>query len=160
MTDQQIPADMTDEELAASVTPDEARAMLTGTTPGPWEWADCDDEGGGVHMALRNPAGDKAVITEDAESFQSGVRGTPADLNLTAAAPVLAAMIAGMHEEWGVRYESPFGGLVAHHEQWMDSENRPLDRYAARRFADGCERSGYENVRIVRRYVTTPKEIE
>ena len=129
------------------MTPDEARRLLDGTTPGPWEWVDCDDEGGGVHMALRNPAGDKAVITEDAESYQSGVTGTPEDLRLCAAAPTLAAMIAGMREEYQAEQQ-------VYEEVWL-----PLcgwyDHDTAQFFA---EHVGEGVTRIVRRYVTTPEE--
>lgn len=85
-----------------TITPQQAQALLEGTIPGPWEWVDCDDDGGGTHMALRNPDGEKALHTVDAESYASWVEGTPEDLRLAAAAPDLAHTIAEMRWEYGV----------------------------------------------------------
>lgn len=133
------------------MTPDQARRLLEGTTPGPWEWEDCIGDGGVRHMALRNPAGEKAVITEDAESYQSGVSGTPEDLRLTAAAPVLAAMIAGMREEWGVSYR------LDHENEKRTTWGFPT-RAAAEEWEKKSRNSGSDRERIVRRYVTEPEE--
>lgn len=127
------------------MTPDEARDLLDGTTPGPWEVDESEH-----HVWAIGPI--------DGSANGSELCCQITDARLAAHAPALAAMIAGMHEEWGVLYESHFGGLVAHHEQWKDSYSKPFDRDSARRFADKCERSHHENVRIVRRYVTTPEE--
>ena len=61
------------------------------------------------------------------------------------AAPVLAAMIAGMREEWGVSHD----GLVV---EWS------RDEALMRKRANAMNRRGSRPVRIVRRYVTEPEE--
>ena len=134
------------------MTPDEARRLLAGTTPGPWEWVYCIGGGGVRHMALRNPSGDKAVITEDAESYQSGVTGTPEDLRLTAAAPTLAAMIAGMREEW-------IGQYLDHEGKWDTMYDYPTREEVAHHLDHGSW-DAYTHTRITRRYVTEPEEIK
>ena len=85
------------------MTPDEARRLLKNTTPGPWEWVDGKDNDV-EYEALRGHGGVNALRTQDAEEYASWVRGTTADKALTAAAPVLAAMIAGMTVEYGVHW--------------------------------------------------------
>lgn len=72
------------------MTPDEARAMLDGTTPGPWFFD--DDMAGTVHtIGPIVPCGNELGCSTD-------------DAALAAHAPDMAAMIAGMREEWGVSY--------------------------------------------------------
>ena len=48
--------------------------------------------------------GADALRTWDGDLYASGVHGTNADKALAAHAPDMAAMVAGMHEEWGVTY--------------------------------------------------------
>ena len=136
------------------MTPDKARRLLDGTTPGPWEWADCIGDGGVRHMALRNPSGEKAVITADAESYQSEVRGTPADLRLTAAAPTLAAMIAGMREEWGVEVTHYHDGDL--HTRWGYDDRKDAEAFAHYMGRD----PRWNAARVVRRYVTKQEVAE
>ena len=126
--------------------PDEALDLLDGTTPAE-EWWHSVKWGRVRHLEPVgiDAAGELDVSEEDAA--------------LILAAPTLAAMIAGMREEWGVLYESHFGGLVARHEQWKDSDGK-FDRDAAHRYAARCERSGHENVRVVRRHVTEPEAVD
>lgn len=136
------------------MTPDEARALLDGTTPGPWE---VDTE-----STVEASIWSSSVIVvgpyydrEDAERWETG---TPEDLRLAAAAPALAVMVAGMREEWGVTCEVMAGPTTFKHAEWVDSDGHPLSHHTAWLLARGKERAGYENVRIIRRYVTEPKE--
>ncbi|QDF20217.1 hypothetical protein SEA_BRAN_57 [Corynebacterium phage Bran] len=125
------------------MTPDEARDLLDGTTPGPWEV----DTESTVEASIWSPS----VIVigpyydrEDAERWETG---TPEDLRLAAAAPVLAAMIAGMREEWGI--VATYMGRHEVEEWGFDTR-------------DGAESVGTTlgvEHRIVRRYVTNEEEI-
>ena len=113
-------------------TPDEARALLDGTTPGPW------------HVNPRH-SGDGLPPDEVARA--------EADAALIAAAPALAATIAGMREEWGA--ERQIRGrwiriVFALNTLWTD------DRAIAESAVDDCRDLGLP-ARIVRRYVTEPE---
>ncbi|MGV3114109.1 hypothetical protein ACEE18_05760 [Corynebacterium freneyi] len=127
------------------MTPEEARRLLEGTTPGPWEWREGKDQGG-EFVALSGPDGADALRTWDGDLYASGVHGTDADKALAAAAPTLAAMIAGMREEWGVSL--PDGRLVG--TGWGTYDTALEDMKAWRR-------GGYVAC-IVRRYVTEPEK--
>ena len=127
------------------MTPGQARALLDGTTPGPWEWREGKDQNG-EFVALSGPDSADALRTWDGDLYASGVHGTNADKALAAAAPTLAAMIAGMREEWGVAVTYP--GLAEVVEWGFDTR-------------DGADAEGSTlaaEYRIVRRYVTTPEE--
>ena len=126
------------------MTPDKARDLLDGTTPGPWEWREGKDQNG-EFVALCGPDGADALRTWDGDLYASGVHGTNADKALAAAAPTLAAMIAGMREEWGVSL--PDGRPVG--AGWGTYDTALEDMNAWRR-------DGYD-ARIVRRYVTEPE---
>ena len=127
------------------MTPDKARQLLDGTTPGD-EWHYRVKWGAVQHVEPVTviPGGEVDVTEEDAA--------------LIVAAPDMAAMIAGMREEWGVVYEYRRDGQPAHVCRWIDVDGSPMDHHAARRIADRKKRDGYDNVRIVRRYVTEPEE--
>ena len=112
-------------------------------------------------MALRNPHGEKALHTVDAESYASWVEGTPEDLSLAAAAPTLARMVAGMREEWGVHVT----GYPRNIADWWELCDRTEDRItwfpdeeAAEDFAVEREDDGFDT-RIARRLVSKPEEI-
>ena len=129
------------------MTPDKARALLDGTTPGPWEWREGKDQNG-EFVALCGPDGVDALRTWDGDLYASGVHGTNADKALAAHAPDMAAMIAGMREEWGVK--------------WDDDPNGPPDwgfptRAAAEQWEKKHRHRGPGRGRIVRRYVTEPE---
>ena len=127
------------------MTPDEARALLDGTTPGPWEWREGKDQNG-EFVALRGPDGADALRTWDGDLYASGVHGTDADKALAAAAPTLAAMRAEMREEWGVEERHEYTGEWHWHSTYPDRES-------------ACDAAnGMEHFRVVRRYVTTPEE--
>lgn len=143
------------------MTPEEARDLLDGTTPGPWEWADGKDNDV-EYEALRGPGGVNALRTQDAEEYASWIVGTNANKALAAAAPTLAAMIAGMREEWGVHVT----GYPKNIADWWEICDGPADstewfadEEAAEAFATEREDEGF-NTRIVRRYVTETEEIE
>ena len=136
------------------MTPGQARALLDGTTPGPWEWREGKDQNG-EFVALSGPDSADALRTWDGDLYASGVHGTNADKALAAAAPTLAAMIAGMREEWGA--ERQVRGrwvriVFALNTIWTD------DRAITESAVDDCRDLGLP-ARIVRRYVTTEEEI-
>lgn len=125
------------------MTPDKARALLDGTTPGDeWyyqvKWGSVQY----IEPVTVTPGGEVDVTEEDAA--------------LIVAAPTLATMIAGMREEWGVSY------------RWANDDTARIEwgndtREEAVKWARKLE--NYPGSRayvfgIVRRYVTTPEEIE
>ena len=121
------------------MTPEEARALLKNTTPGPW------------HVDPHHP-GD---VLSPENHWLAGTYETSAgftDAALIAAAPTLAAMIAGMHEEWGVVWPADKTG-----PEWIAWGFTTIeDAYEHTR--DMTVPEGAPDVRIVRRYVTTPEE--
>ena len=126
------------------MTPDEARALLDGTTPGPWK--------------LRWDTWELSVfdVEEEPVAIDLAVR----DSDLIAAAPALAAMIAGMHEEWGVHvtgYPKNIADWAAICDDPADSIEWFADEEAAEEFATEREDEGFDT-RIVRRYVTDEEE--
>lgn len=136
------------------MTPDEARALLDGTTPGPWEWAsgkDSDVE----YDALRGPGGVNALRTQDAEEYASWVCGTNADKALAAAAPSLAAMIAGMREEWS-RQARITGDPEWHPIRWCRSREEAERTYWTRSLPSGAT----VEYRVVPRYILEPETTE
>lgn len=112
------------------MTPDQARALLDGTTPGPWEW--------------RWDTGLTSLFGAKGESVATDLEVQDSDL--ASAAPTLAAMIAGMRPEYAVRL--PDGQIVG--AGWGTYDTALEDQNAWRR-------DGYDT-RIVRRYVTEPEE--
>ena len=141
------------------MTPDKARALLDGTTPGPWQWREGKDQNG-EFVALCGPDGADALRTWDGDLYASGVHGTDADKALAAAAPTLAAMLAGMREEWGVHVT----GYPKNIADWWEICDDPADSIewfadeeAAEEFAVEREDDGFD-IRILRRYVTEPEE--
>ena len=130
------------------MTPDQARALLDGTTPGPWQWREGKDQNG-EYVALCGPDEADALRTWDGDLYASGVHGTNADKALAAAAPTLAAMLAGMREGWGVAVTYP--GL-AEVVEWGYSQAGALEEAEMASTAPGAE------YRVVRRYVTEPEE--
>ena len=126
------------------MTPEEARALLDGTTPGPWEWREGKDQNG-EFVALSGPDGADALRTWDGDLYASGVHGTDADKALAAAAPDMAAMIAGMHTEYRHECQTFPGGEWIPLTDWEQGD------------PDRCKWN-VTPTRIVRRYVTEPEE--
>ena len=114
------------------MTPEEARDLLDGTTPGPWFFD--DDMDGRVYTI-------GPIVPIDV-----GLSCSTDDAALAAHAPDMAAMIAGMREEYAVSL--PDGQLVG--AGWGTHDTALEDMNAWRR-------DGYD-ARIVRRYVTEPEE--
>ena len=138
------------------MTPEEARRLLDGTTPGPWEVETVPEMRYYDGETWETP-GKIVVYADEATLFVAadelvGDEGDEHDneknVRLAAAAPTLAAMIAGMREEWGVSC----GG------------EKPGAWWASREEADQCaKRMGIcihypLPIVVVRRYVTTPEE--
>ena len=138
------------------MTPEEARALLDGTTPGPWEV----DHDHAWEPSVWSP--DCIVFGPyyDREDMEQWEAGNAADLRLAAAAPVLAALAAGMHEEWGV-HVTGYPKNIADWAELCDSPEDHItwlpDEEAAEDFAVEREDDGFDT-RIVRRYVTEPEE--
>ena len=120
------------------MTPDKAGDLLAGTTPGPWFFD--DDMDGRMHkIGPIVPAGTELECTTD-------------DAALAAHAPDMAAMIAGMHEEWGVEVTHCRDGDL--HTRWGYDDRKDAEAFA--RYMGRDPR--WNAVRVVRRYVTEPEE--
>lgn len=130
------------------MTPEEACQLLDGTSPAPWE----------VEAQTYQEAGCPEVtefwITDrydyqvaEQEVTERHREKTENDFNLIAAAPRMAAMIAGMRPEYGVQI--PPGRLVG--VGWSSYETALEHREAWRR-------DGY-NANIAVRYVTAPQPL-
>ena len=117
------------------VTPDEARDLLYGTTPGPWYLSSS-----------------QSVVGIDIVMYDGTVMERR-NVALASAAPTLAAMIAGMREEWGMEAQLPNGDWLPP-QTWHDSPDRAIINVASIHGVTSANR------RIVRRYVTEPEEIE
>ena len=133
------------------MTPDQARALLDGTTPGPWEWREGKDQNG-EFVALCGPDGADALRTWDGDLYASGVHGTNADKALAAAAPTLAAMLAGMREEWS-RQALISGDPEWHPIRWCRSRDEAERTYWTRSLPSGAT----VEYRIVPRYILEPE---
>lgn len=127
------------------MTPDEARDLLDGTTPGPWVRRRDADGNPTPVVVSAGPTDRHHIMT--AEPAASPER-QQADTRLIAAAPGLAAMIAGMRAEYAVEHQHTPGGQWHQVTGW--SHEPPLN--------DGHTLTPDE--RIIRRYVTTPEEIK
>ena len=129
------------------MTPDEARDLLDGTTPGPWILHPVPGHPGLRHITT----GETMGLTNAPECIPVHMDSKVGAANMTAIAtvPSMLATIAGMREEWGVK--------------WDDDPNGPPDwgfatRAAAERWEKRHRHRGPGRGHIVRRYVTTPEE--
>mgnify|MGYP007130077801 FL=1 len=127
------------------MTPDQARALLDGTTPGPWRLHEVK---GHPHLRYittgEGHSGDPTApvcIPVDVTSREGA-----ANMTLKAAAPDMAHMIAAMRTEYAIEHQHTPGGQWHQVTGW--SHEPPLN--------DGHTLAPDE--RIVRRYVTTPEE--
>ena len=122
------------------MTPEEARWLLDGTTPAEDWWYSV--KGGWVRHL--EPVGIDAAgeldVSED-------------DAALIVAAPTLAAMLAEMRAQYGVEVQRANGDWLPPYS-WHDSPEQ------ARTCVTALHVRHTANRRIVRRYVTTPEEIE
>lgn len=139
--------------------PEKARELLDGADPGPWE-VDRDDAWEPAVWSPDKPAvwspGKPAVWSPDGivfgpyrdrEGMEQWEAGSHANLRLAAAAPTLAAIVAGMHTEYAVSLSdgTPVG------VGWGDYDTALEDMNAWRQ-------DGYD-AHIVRRYVTGQEKI-
>lgn len=123
------------------MTPDEARDLLKNATPGPWEW--------------RWDTGLISVFDVEEEPVATDL--DVQDSDMIAAAPALAAMIAGMHTEYRAEYQV-VGGHWFPTAHCRSYRNEWVTKQEAERNAADWKADGYAT-RIVRRYVTNPEEI-
>lgn len=122
------------------MTPEQARKLLEGTTPGPWEADDAGTPEAGIWSPTRIIFG----VYIDRQDMPQWEHGKPEDTQLMAAAPGMAAMIAGMTTEYAIEYQPNPSSEWYRVSDW--SEEYPL--------IDGEELNPRE--RIGKRYVTAP----
>ena len=127
------------------MTPEEARALLDGTTPGPWEVEDQSPHMGGRRFIIRQTGVPGIRI-------QGTTYGVNSDPEIAAAAPALAAMIAGMRAEYAVQV------LRSGEWQWSREEDDFRWQDLAVQMVRTVRDHPDEETRIVRRYVTEPEE--
>ena len=118
------------------MTPDQARALLDGTTPGPWKW--------------RWDTGLISVVDVEEEPVATDL--DVQDSDLIAAAPALAAMIAGMRVEWS-RQALISGDPEWHPIRWCRSREEAERTYWTRSLPSGAT----VEYRIVPRYIIEPE---
>ena len=135
--------------MTDQMTPDEARDLLDGTTPGPWVRRRDADGNPTPVVVSAGPTDRHHIMT--AEPAASPER-QHADTALIAAAPALAAMIAGMRAEYAVQ--------VLRSGEWQYSRGEDDFRWqdlAVQMVREDRDHPG-EETRLVRRYVTEPEE--
>lgn len=88
------------------MTPDQARALLDGTTPGPWDVGGAPDEHPAVVKHRTVDGGPLIACDNIAQEIHN-----EADAALIVAAPGMAAMIAGMREEYAIAYLDRDGNI-------------------------------------------------
>lgn len=131
------------------MTPDGARALLSGTTPGPWQWrvhehTPYSAEGPSSDYESLGPAeGRHALETQDAENYSSWVIASDEDKTLIAAAPDLATTIASMRTEWAVEVQA-----YGRWESWCSW----TDKAGAEEELDGARRT-HPDARLMYRCV-------
>lgn len=134
------------------MTPDEARALLDGTTPGPWRLQEIKG-----HPHLRYIAtgtghsGDPTAAVCIPVDMTS--REGAANMTAKAAVPSMLATLASMTTEYGVEVQRP-NGAWAPPQSWHDSPDRAIACVTA------IHGWGTANRRIIRRYVTEPESVE
>ncbi len=137
------------------MTPEQARQLLDGTTPGPWEVEvrsyeeDCyaDDA---IYFWITDHNGNEVAEWRTLEPYAREIGG---NCTLMAAAPDMAAMIAGMRAEYAVQ--------VLRSDGWQYS--RDTDDFRWHDLSVQIVRADRdhpdEETRLVRRYVTAPQPL-
>lgn len=127
------------------MTPEQARKLLEGTTPGPWEHEGLQPYIDSENFVIRQ-------VGKPGVRIRGAAYGDTANIDLIAAAPDMAAMIAGMTAEYAVQVRRSDGW------QWSRDEDdfrwQPLTVQIVRADRD----HPHEETRIVCRYVTEPEE--
>lgn len=132
------------------MTPEEARQLLDGITPAPWKAEILSYEqppylGEFVEFWVTAHNNKELVNVYDIPEWHANEIGR--NFTLMAAAPDMAAIIAGMRAEYTVEYQPKPGSQWHRVSEW--SEEYPL--------IDGEELNPRE--RIVKRYVTAPQPL-
>lgn len=136
--------------------PEKARELLDDADPGPWEV----DYDGAWEPAVWSPDGIIFGPYFDREDMEQWEAGSAANLRLAAAAPTLAAIVAEMHEEWGVEWPADEDGTPQ--TTWGMPDRDYAESYARylrddpHRLLDGLDPSA---IHVVRRYVTKQEKI-
>lgn len=119
--------------------PEQARRLLEGTTPGPWEVDESDH-----HVWAIGPI--------DGSANGSELCCQITDARLAAAAPILAAMVAGMREEWS-RQARITGDPRWYPIRWCRSRDEAERTYWTRSLPTGAR----VEYRLVPRYIIEPE---
>ena len=128
------------------MTPEEARKLLEGTTPAPWDVETHRESGRpDVNQFWITGHNDRQIAEQ--ETLNQNRDETEQNFSLIAAAPDMAAMIAGMRAEYSVRL--PDGQL--NDIGWGDYDAALEDKNTWRRY-------GFDAY-IVVRYVTAPQPL-
>lgn len=130
------------------MTPEQASQLLDGITPPPWEFESSTyQEAGCPEVTEFWATGRYDVQIAEQDVTGDHREATEKDFNLIAAAPGMAAMIAGMRPEYSVRL--PDGQL--NDIGWGDYDAALEDKNTWRRY-------GFDAY-IVVRYVTAPQPL-
>ena len=133
----------TSDQVMPDKAPDKARELLNDADPGPWEveydrdWA----------IGISAPEGIVFGPYFDREDMEQWEAGSDANLRLAAAAPTLAAIVAGMRPEYAVSLSdgTPVGLGWGAYDTALEDMN-------------AWRQDGYD-AHIVRRYVTGQEKI-
>ena len=143
------------------MTPEQASQLLDGTTPGPWGFdtqtyeEPCYPELVVDFQVTTHNGNQVAVQTDfDSDAYESG-----RNFNLIAAAPDMAAMIAGMTTEYAVQGKAPNSDEWITLSQWSEElPSSELELGITLTYEDTGE-TYQVDTRIVMRYVTAPQPL-
>lgn len=128
------------------MTPEEARQRLDGTTLGPWEHEGRQPYIDSENFVIRQ-------VGKPGVRIRGAAYGDTANIDLIAAAPGMAEMIAGMTAEYAVQVRRSDGWQYSRDED--DFRWQPLTVQIVRADRD----HPHEETRIVMRYVTAPQPL-
>lgn len=129
------------------MTPEQARQLLEGTTPGPWEHEGRQPYIDSENFVIRQ-------VGKPGVRIRGAAYGDTANIDLIAAAPGMAEMIAGMTAEYAVQVRRSDGWQYSRDED--DFRWQPLTVQIVRADRD----HPHEETRIVMRYVTAAQPLE
>ena len=141
------------------MTPDQARALLDGTTPGPWEVETVPEMRYYDGETWETPGkivvyADEATLFVAADEFvgdEGDEHDNEKNVRLAVAAPALASMVAGMRPEYAVQVLRSGGWQYSREEDDFRWQGLAVQMVRADRDHPG------EETRLVRRYVTEPE---
>lgn len=129
------------------MTPEQARQLLEGTTPGPWEHEGRQPYIDSENFVIRQ-------VGKPGVRIRGAAYGDTANIDLIAAAPGMAEMIANMRTEYAVQVRRSDGWQYSRDED--DFRWQPLTVQIVRADRD----HPHEETRIVMRYVTAAQSLE